>query len=242
MPHSFAHIGEELKNRRLERGETLSAIAKRLRISVTYLNAIEELDADSFPALSYGIGYARSYANVLGMPADAVVERFKADLSIRKIAAYQGPKQRVKQRRFMLPKGIISGAAVTILAASLVGWFGVHAEDQIEPSSTLTAVADIDVRAEAPLPSDMYRLTAVGPSWVEIRLPDNVLIRRILTPGERWEGAVQSGLTIMARNGHALHLQRGEHDYGSLTNRSQRLEATSFDALEARLSAKIVGR
>ena len=207
MPHTFAHIGQELKHRRVTRGETLSAMSEKLRISVAYLNAIEQLDADDLPAMGYAVGYARGYGAELGLPGDAVVERFKADLSISRVAAHEGPKQRVKQRRMQLPKGIISGATVTLLAASLVGWFGVHAEDQAEPLSTFTAAADIDVRVETSLPSDMYRLTATGPTWVEITLPDdNILLRRILTPGERWEGAVQSGLTITARNGHALQL------------------------------------
>ena len=149
-------------------------------------------------------------------------------------------RDRVKSRRLMLPKGIISGAAVTVLAASLVGWFGVQAEDVVEPISTLTAATDIEVRVEAPLPSDMYRLTAKEPSWVEIRLHDNsVLLRRILTPGERWEGAVQAGLMIRARNGHALHLRRGNHEFGALTDAGKRLEATTFDSLETSLSAKM---
>ena len=239
MPQVFEHIGQELKDRRIHRGESLSDISKSLRVSEAYLHAIETLNVEALPALGYAIGYARSYGTALGLPGDVVVERFKADLSISKVSVYQGPKQQVKPRRMMLPKGIFSGATVMILAASLVSWFGVQAEDNFEPASTLTAAADIEVRVEAPLPSDMYRLTATEPSWVEIRLHDNsVLLRRILTPGEQWEGAVQAGLKIRARNGHALHLRRGDHDFGPLTDNGQRLEATTFDSLEARLSEK----
>ena len=243
MPHAFAHIGEELRHRRVTRGASLSSMSETLRVPVTYLNAIEQLDSDNLPAMGYAIGYARSYGAALGLSGDMVIERFKADLSISKIAVHQGPRQRVKGRHMMLPKGILSGAVVTVFAASLVGWFGVHADDQAVPVSNLTVAADLDVRVEAPLPSDMYRLTATGPSWVEIRTRDNdVLLRRIFTPGERWEGAVQSGLSITARNGHALSLQRGDHSFGPLAVGGQRLETISFDALEAILSDKTAER
>ena len=243
MPHAFAHIGEELRHRRVTRGASLSSMSETLRVPVTYLNAIEQLDADTLPATGYAVGYARSYGTELGMSGDVVIERFKADLSISNIAVHKGPRQHVKGRHMMLPKGILSGAAVTIFAASLVGWFGVHADDQAAPLSNLTVAADLDVRAEAQLPSDMYRLTATGPSWVEIRTRDNdVLLRRIFTPGERWEGAVQSGLSISVRNGHVLNLQRGDHTFGPLTVSGQRLDSISFDALEASLSEKTAQR
>jgi transcriptional regulator with XRE-family HTH domain len=232
VPHSFAHIGEELKARREMRGISLAHMASTLRISKVVLHAIERLDEDNLPVIGYAIGYARAYGKELGMPGDLVVERFKADLSISQIASHQGPKQRVKPRPIALPKGIFSGIAVSLFAGSLAVWFGVQADAPSYQASQVPA-----------LPADIYRLTATQPSLVEIRSRNGeILLRRILTPGQTWQGDAQAGLTLSARNGNALTLERGAVNFGPLALAGQTLAETRFSSLETKLSDKVASR
>jgi len=240
VPHAFAHIGQELKYRRETRGESLAHVSNITRIPASYLRAIENLDEANLPAMGYAVGYARAYGKEMGLAGDGVVERFKADLSISHIAAHQGPKRRIKPRPIALPKGVFSGLAVSLFAGSLALWFGVQADDAADAAQTLTASPSYEVREQAALPDDIYRLTALRPSLVEIRDRDgDILIRRILTPGQTWEGAAQAGLAIFARDGSALTLERGTQNFGALTPQGILLDTTEFSTLEVRLSEKI---
>ena len=242
MRHSFEHIGQELKYRRETRGESLAHVSNTTRIAVSHLHAIERLDKDNLPAMSYALGYLRSYAKEMGLSADAAAKRFKADLAISHIAApavHEGPKQSIKPRPKALPNGIFSGLAVSLFAGSLALWFGVQADDVAEGSLIVSPAQTYEVREQAVLPVDMYRLTASAPSFVEISGPDGqVLVRRIFTPGQTWEGSADADLTITARNGSALTLERGEQKFGALSQFGSAVDPISLEALEFRLTFK----
>ncbi len=243
MPHTFAHIGAELRAKREQCEISRAAIAKTLRISPNIIYAIEQLDADSLPAMGYAIGYARAYGKALGYPGDVVVERFKADLSISQITSHEGPKQRIKPRPMSLPKGLFSGITVSLFAGSLAVWFGVHADDHVDAASLTISAPSYEAREIPALPADIYRLTATRPSLVEIRSPSGeIILRRILTPGQTWQGDAQAGLTLLARDGGALSLERGGTDFGPLAAVGESLPATELSSLETRLSAKFAAR
>jgi len=238
VPHTFAHIGQKLKHHRQERGETLAHVSNVTRIPLPYLSAIERLDEDALPSMSYALGYVRTYAKEMGLSGAAAAESFKTDVEVSHIRVHQGPKQSIKPRPLSLPKGIFSGLAVSLFAASLALWFGVHADDGVGAVFTPQSSQTYEVRQEQALPVDMYRLTAQGPSLVEIRDRDGtVLVRRIFTPGQTWEGAAQAGLTISTRNGSALTLERGGENFGPLTQFGAALPQMNFNALEFRLTA-----
>ena len=243
MPHTFAHIGQELKHRRDARGESLAHVSNITRIPTAYLHAIERLDRDNLPAMGYAIGYVRAYGKEMGLSGDLVVERFKADLSIKQIAVHQGPKQLIKRRPIALPRGIFSGLAVSLFAGSLAVWFGVQADDSVDGVQYASASTSYERSAETVLGDNVYRLTATRPSFVDIRSPNGeVIIRRIFTPGQTWEGAVQTGMTISARDGYAFTLERGTLNYGPLKPQGQTLPLTEFSVLEALLSDNVAAR
>lgn len=241
MPHTFAHIGQELRHRRAERGDSLAHISNTTRIPMAYLNAIEKLDKDNLPSMSYALGYVRTYAKHMGLAGDFAAERFKADLEISHIAVHKGPKKSIKSRPIALPKGIFSGLAVSLFAGSLAMWFGVHADDQAEIGLLVPVEQTYEVRKKAVLPVDIYRITAQGPSLIELRSRDGeTILRRILTPGQTWEGPAQAGITLSARNGSALTLERGTENYGPLTQFGAALPQISLSALELRLTGPIL--
>jgi len=238
VPHTFAHIGQKLKHHRETRGETLAHVSNVTRIPLPYLSAIERLDKDALPSMSYALGYVRSYAKEMGLSGAAAAQSFKTDLEVSHVTVHQGPKQSIKPRPLSLPKGIFSGLAVSLFAASLAVWFGVHADDGAGAVFTPQASQTYEVRQEQALPVDMYRLSAQGPSLVEIRDRDGtVRVRRIFTPGQTWQGAAHAGLTISARNGSALTLERGEENFGALTQFGAALPQMDFSTLEFRLTA-----
>ena len=72
-------VAAELYAARLERGVDLHAVATELRIQYDYLLAIEECRFSDLPGPTYVIGFLRSYAGYLGLDANLLVQRFKAE-------------------------------------------------------------------------------------------------------------------------------------------------------------------
>ena len=65
-------IGERLRQAREAKGLSLDEIAGRTRIPVRHLQHIESGDWDALPAVTYSVGFVRSYANDLGLDGTAL--------------------------------------------------------------------------------------------------------------------------------------------------------------------------
>ncbi len=60
-------IGERLRAAREARDMSLDEVATRTRIPLRHLQHIEAGEWDSLPAITYSVGFARSYANAVGL-------------------------------------------------------------------------------------------------------------------------------------------------------------------------------
>jgi cytoskeleton protein RodZ len=76
-------VGAELRAARLKRGEELDAVAAKLKIRKDILQALEESDYERQPPKVYAIGFVRAYAKFLGLDAEAMVRRYKTEISGR---------------------------------------------------------------------------------------------------------------------------------------------------------------
>src|SRR3954469_12677568 len=65
-------VGERLRVAREEKGVTLEEVAKQTRIPIRHLEHIERGEWDAMPAVTYSVGFARSYANAVGLDGAAV--------------------------------------------------------------------------------------------------------------------------------------------------------------------------
>lgn len=63
-------VGVALRGARIGSRLSIGAVAERTRIRAVYLEALEEGRLDQFVAPIYAIGFARSYAQSLGLDAD----------------------------------------------------------------------------------------------------------------------------------------------------------------------------
>lgn len=78
----MSEFGEELRRERESRGIALASIADATKISSRYLTALETGHFETLPGGVFNKGIVRSYARVVGLDAEAWVERF--------MSAYQG--------------------------------------------------------------------------------------------------------------------------------------------------------
>lgn len=91
-PAVAAHIAAQKSNgeERLTAGQMLGAargamglslekISARINVPVARLVAIEEMATDQLPAPSFTLGFVRSYARVVGVPAGPLADRYRAE-------------------------------------------------------------------------------------------------------------------------------------------------------------------
>lgn len=121
-------VGQLLRRRREERGDSLQTISGETRISQRYLSAIEDGALGTLPGLTYAVGFVRTYAGYLGLPSDDVVAQFRAE------AAHHAPAPRTSvmqplDERQLPSRGLVlialAGLALTIggVTAARNGWF-----------------------------------------------------------------------------------------------------------------------
>ena len=70
-------IGEVLKRARTRQGIEIASVEERTKIRTKYLRALEAEDWEVLPSSAYAKGFLRTYAQVLGLDADAIVEQFR---------------------------------------------------------------------------------------------------------------------------------------------------------------------
>lgn len=73
----FVEIGAALRARRQELGLSLQDIQKATKIRLHYLRALEAGDESILPALPYTQGFIRSYANYIGLDAQALATAYR---------------------------------------------------------------------------------------------------------------------------------------------------------------------
>lgn len=111
-------LGERLRLAREARGMSLDDVAGRTRIPIRHLQNIETEEWDALPAATYAIGFARNYADAVGLDGAAVAAELRERIG--------GPRRRAPPTEFyepadparVPPRSMI--LVVVILAALLI--------------------------------------------------------------------------------------------------------------------------
>lgn len=149
-------VGAELQAARSRLGWALPDIAAALRIRLPYLEALEQGRVSDLPGTAYAIGFLRTYASALGLDAEQVIRRFKAE------ASGVGRKTQLTFPAPVPRRGIPAGAAVllglVLAVGAYVGWYRLSGEGKL-PAEVVPAVperlaplADQAIRTAPPAP------------------------------------------------------------------------------------------
>lgn len=125
-----ARVGAELRAARLRLGWRLPDVASSLRIRLAYLEAIEEGRVADLPGNAYAVGFVRAYATSLGLEADEVARRFRAEaveVNGKPELAFPAP---VPERG--IPAGAVILVGVVIAALAYAAWFR-YGDDRAAP-------------------------------------------------------------------------------------------------------------
>jgi len=115
-------IGAQLRTEREAQGQTLEQVSADTRIPVRHLQSIEEGAFATLPSRTYATGFARTYAKLLGLDAEAVVERVRAEMAAQ-------PQEQDRAARFepgdpaRVPSSRLSWLALAAVVLLLLGGF-----------------------------------------------------------------------------------------------------------------------
>ncbi|MBB2168637.1 helix-turn-helix domain-containing protein [Gluconacetobacter aggeris] len=121
-PTGAAGVGPALRARREQLGWALPDVATWLRIRLSFLEAMEEGRVKDLPGNVYTLGFLRTYAQALGLDADAVVTRFKADardsIDCKPELSFPAPAS-----TGAIPVGVMVLLGGVIIVLAYVGWY-----------------------------------------------------------------------------------------------------------------------
>lgn len=189
-------FGENLRRERELRGVSLREIADNTKISIRFLEALEEDRLEVLPGGLFPRSFVRQYANFVGLDPDRTVADFLAQHDQPETERTPPPAP----RRAWLSPGALFFAAVAIVAAFLVVR---RPGGEDEGQSAATATPTPVLVAPAVLPTDrvypppdsfatpaplrdtlVLTMTAEQSCWVEVRADGEVVINRVLAEGE----------------------------------------------------------
>ena len=128
-------VGELLRGERLRQGLELAHIAERLRINLSYLEAIEAGDRDSLPGAFFYRAFVRQYARLLGLEEENL-EPALSELREQAEAAQPLPSLQPAPPAFDVPPLPTAGGrrvsgpkpwSIVLLIAVIAGCSGIYA-------------------------------------------------------------------------------------------------------------------
>jgi transcriptional regulator with XRE-family HTH domain len=194
-------VGERLREAREARGMSLDDVANVTRVPTRHLVHIERGEWDALPANTYSVGFARAYANVVGLNGTEIGQELRAQLgaplSPTAVAYEPADPARVPPRSLAIVAGIIA----VLLVAGYAIWRSnsVPSEDpQAEAAAADTPIV-APPPAAAPAPNQPLAgpsaaasgpvvLTAADAVWLRVyEAGGPVLFESTMKPGDRYE-------------------------------------------------------
>ncbi|TMJ16533.1 MAG: DUF4115 domain-containing protein [Alphaproteobacteria bacterium] len=189
-------IGERLRVAREAKGMSLDDVARQTRIPIRHLQHIEAGEWDSLPASTYSIGFARSYANAIGMDGPAIGAELREQLGLSRGSSASAPAYYEPADAARVPPRWLAIVAALVAIALVVGylvWRNAALGDGSSQSEIATAPA------EAPAPTQQAAAPAtpapVAGGPVVLTATDDVWLRIYEGNGgpKLYEGTLKSG-------------------------------------------------
>jgi cytoskeleton protein RodZ len=155
-------VGERLHRARIDKGLELADIARDTRVPLRHLVAIESDSHESLPALTYSIGFVKTFARAVGLPPEEIGAQFKAETSKLAHVPQTMPLEPLDEAR-LPPRGVVAASAVgvVLIVAAIWAWGAGMFEREPPPpvvAAPTEASAPADTAESAALPDEQPAL------------------------------------------------------------------------------------
>lgn len=214
-------VGERLRAAREAKGLSLDEVATQTRIPLRHLQSLEESDWSRLPAATYTIGFAKSYASVVGLDRTEVGEDLRAEMGgTRPDSASAEVFQPADPARTMPKWLVLSAIGAIILLVLVMSWLSnrsLEPEEAPAPETAEVTAPQQRVPDTAPVQqppaaaaSGPVVLTATAEAWIRVTDQDRTLFEGVLQPGQRFEvPATASAPLLRAGAPEALRITVG---------------------------------
>ena len=197
-----ASIGDRLKEAREQKKLSLEDIASQTRIPVRHLQHIEREEWDALPAPTYSIGFARAYANAVGLDGSEIGRELRDRIG--------GTRNRTPAPEYYEPAdparvpprslAIIAGIIALVLVVGYLAWRSSLGGD--DSAADQAASVDVPVpEAQAPaqagprplqpqaLAGQPVTMVATEEVWLRVTDGDggSTIYEGIMRPGDRFQ-------------------------------------------------------
>jgi hypothetical protein len=221
----MATFGENLRRERELRGVDLREMAEATKISIRFLQALEQDRVDILPGGIFPKAFVRQYARHLGLDAERLVAEFVYAHGGEPVAPRRASSPvHVDQPR---PRGIVL-AVIALVVLAFVGWkMRGQGGRNAAPASPSAAPAPVTtfphdrvypppsgVAASAPpvTPGLMVlTLQARRSSWVEARVDGTTVLNRVLKDGESQRLEARQDVVLSVGNAGGIALTLNDH-------------------------------
>lgn len=257
MPQTPLPVGEQLIRARTARDENLGTIAAYLRIKPDYLYAFEQGRHENLPALTYALGFLRTYADYLGLDGLALRDAFRQEMMGKLTPQLTMPQP--------LPEAKVPPAPLIIGALGLgvllvIGWSMLEQQQratiippQAPSRAALRAAAPASTEPGIPLITVTESLPAPGEKeqhFGELSKPTRLLIKaeaevwltitdkaerlrfsQMMNAGDNYHVPDEPGLKLTTANADALLLSLDGKALPKLGKAGQVLRDNPLDSL-----------
>ena len=255
-------IGERLKRAREAKNLTLDDVAGQTRVPIRHLQHIENGEWEALPAMTYSVGFVRSYANAVGLNGASLGSELREQLggtSARPTTAapFYEPADpaRVPPRSLAIIAAVI---AVLLIGGYMIWRSGAVDDTDVEagvpieePSSAPGAQVPgaQGAGAQAPQPAAAATgpvvLTATDEVWLRVYEAEGGtrLMERLMQPGERYEvPATARAPLLLTGRPDALRVTVGNTEIPQLGPAEQTISDVSLRAADLAARLRSGGR
>lgn len=196
-PGSVSTIGERLRAAREAKKMSLADVASKTRIPIRHLQHIEDGQWDALPAPTYSVGFARSYANTVGLNGNEIGAELREQIGSPR-PTYETPTSyyepadpaRVPPRSLAMVAG---GIALLLIVAYLI-WRSMSV-DSVDPADAVAEPTPVAAPAQPQMQAPQAA-PATGP--VVLTATDEVWLRIYEGGGgaSLYEGILSAGQTF----------------------------------------------
>ena len=243
----MASFGENLRRERELRGIDLREMAEATKISIRFLQAIEQDRVDILPGGMFPRAFVRQYAKYLGLDPERLVAEF--------VYAHGGETAPRKDARapVRVDQGAPRGLILLAVALGLLGLVGWRVRGQVsrapQPASPSAAAPPAATFAHDRVYPPPSGATASGPSlaagtmvltvlarrssWVEAKVDGTTVLNRVLKDGESQRLEARQEVLLSVGNAGRIAVTLNDRPLGPLGREGEQKRGIAINAQTA---------